>query len=91
MVTHPLVFDGKLLALNIKANHGAVRVAILEEDKNPIQGYTIDDFDTIDGINDVRIQANWRGNTDVNPLSGQHIRLLFELYNAKIYAMQFVH
>lgn len=86
----PVHFRWRAIGLNVNVSHGTVRVAILDEDENPIPGYTIGEFDTIDGVDALRVQASWGGNTDLNPLSGQPVRLRFELDNAKIYAMQFV-
>lgn len=102
VITRPFVFQGNKLVLNVAAK-GSVKVAILNlpgmeitgynvgltnRPKRPVTGFGIDDCDPITG-DSVRYVITWKGNADVGNLSGQVVRLRFEMQDAKLYAFGF--
>jgi len=86
--TRLLVFTGKYLELNVKADNGSVRVGILDKDGNWIPGFGL--YESFPLTEDsVRARVQWVGGSNVENLAGQPVRLVFELQNAKLYALQF--
>lgn len=85
--THPIVFGGKHLLLNV-ASKGSVRVALLDDSGKPLQGFSLDDCDPI-RVASVRRVVTWKGRSDVAAHSGKPVRVQFELAGAKLYAFQF--
>ena len=85
--TSPVVtFDGKRLELNMD---GSALVGILSENDEPIEGYKIEQCDTIRG-NSVKKAVTWQGNSDVSKLTGKLVKLQFVIQSMKIFAFQFV-
>jgi hypothetical protein len=90
IVTKPLKFEGSRLKLNINTGAaGYARVGILDEDGEPIEGYSVDDCVWINA-NTLEQTVEWleRG-ADLSALSGRVIRLRFDMRGAKLFAMQF--
>jgi len=89
LLTHPLIFDGVRLELNLAAAAtGSCRVEIRDADGKPIPGFGLDDCDIIRG-NAVAWTVTWKGKHDVMALAGSPIQLVIELTNADLYALQF--
>ena len=87
--THPVVFAGDRLELNIDSATGLTRVEIQDVDGDPIEGFTLDDCDPI-RIDDVATVVTWRGgDANVSSLAGQNVYLRFELQSSDLYAFQF--
>jgi hypothetical protein len=89
VITKPLVFEGDQLQLNIAAS-GAARVALLDQTGKPFEGFSLDDCVPI-RADDVRKTVSWKNGAEVGELAGKPVRVNFELRDAKLYAMQFVH
>ena len=90
--TPPLCFDGETLFLNIETSAiGLARVEIQDERETPLAGYTLDECDRLHTANSIGQVVTWRdGISDVSKLSGQAVRLRFELqFGAKLYAFRF--
>lgn len=90
IVTRPFTFTGERLVLNIDTGGlGYAQVGFLDEQGRPIPGYGVDDGVFING-NFVAHAAEWidRG-TDVSPLAGRVVRLVFRLRGTSLYALQF--
>lgn len=88
-VTRPMVFDGKDLVLNFSTSAaGSIRIEILDESANPIEGFKLDDAPEIFGDALERV-APWKDGKDLASLSGTPIRLRFVLKDADIYALRF--
>lgn len=96
LTTEPLAFDGTKLTLNVSTSaRGGVRVGIVDADGNAVAGYSLEDCPWIygdfldrevewkrgDGVDDVT--------TDVSPLAGKPVRLVFELKDADLYSLKF--
>jgi len=89
LTTPLLVFDGDRLELNVDASAvGDVRVEILDEDAQPLPGFSLAEADMIHG-NHLRKVVTWGGSEDVSALRGRPIRLHFVMRAAKLYAFQF--
>lgn len=89
LLTKPLRFSGKELALNVATSAaGSVWVEVQDAAGLPIPGYARQDCDEIIG-DDIARAVSWKGATDLTALSGKSIRLRFILKDADLYAIQF--
>lgn len=91
VVTKPLVFDGDRLQLNIDTDAtGYAQVGFLDENGQPIEGFSVDDSVYING-DFIRGDVEWLGRgKDVSALAGKKVQLVFRMRGSKLYAMQFV-
>lgn len=96
LTTRPLCFTGKTLTLNYSSSaRGGVRVGIVDAAGEPVEGYSLDDCPWIYGDSVERVVEWKRGEgvddvtTDVSPLAGKPVRLVFELKDADLYSFQF--
>jgi hypothetical protein len=90
LTTPPITFSGSHLELNLDTSAGGVaRVEILDEQGQPIPGFTLLDAEELNG-NSVRMRVSWRNSQDVSKLAGKSIKLRFELRSCKLYAFQFL-
>ncbi len=89
MRTHPLVFEGSTLTLNVSTSAvGGVRVEIQDPAGKPIPGYTLGDAIEIWGDELERVVA-WKAGPDVSKLAGKPVRLRFVMKDADLYAIRF--
>jgi hypothetical protein len=72
------------LIVNADASRGRVRVALLEADGRPLQGFTLDDAVPIER-DETRAVARWRGHAPVP--TDRPLRVLVELTSARIYSL----
>jgi hypothetical protein len=88
--TRPLKFQGSRLKLNIDTGAvGYAQVGFLDEKGNPIPGYSADECVYING-DFIDTPVEWRkGGTDVSPLQGRTVQVVFRMRGTKLYAMQF--
>jgi hypothetical protein len=100
LVTHPLVFAGSHLQVDLDASiplqkPGArrrfdeceVRVAVEDQSGGAIEGFTIDRCAPL--LQSGAQRVAWEGG-DVSTLAGKPVRLRFEMRNAALYSVQFV-
>ena len=86
IVTRPLDFEGKRLHVNATvAGGGEIRVAVLDEKRKPIAGYSVGGCKAITG-DGIDRPVSWTGKTDLAGLQNSKVRLRFELRNAKLYS-----
>lgn len=86
IVTRPLAFRGKSLFVNADvAEGGWVKAAVLTRDSQPMGGYTLDDADPLTK-NTTKGQVSWKSKKQLNPPDGDHLRIVFQLKNAKLYS-----
>ena len=85
-VTKPLTFTGTDLAINYATSAaGGVRVALLDLNGRPIEGYTSPEL-----IGDeVHRVISWEGAPDLSSLEGTPIRLRFQMMDGDLYSIQF--
>ncbi len=89
-LTPVLSFKGDELALNVNTSAvGQVQVEILDEDKKPIPGYTLEDCDQIYTANEINRVVQWNSKSTVSKLAGKPIRLRFVMRDADLYAFRF--
>ena len=88
--TRQLRFQGKRLKLNIDTGAtGYAQVGFLDERGNPIPGYSTDECIYING-DYLEKPVEWlRKGTDVSPLAGRTVQMIFRMRGTKLYAMQF--
>lgn len=91
VVTKPLVFDGSKLTLNIDTDAtGYAQVGFLDENGNPIDGFSVDDCVYING-DFISKEVEWmKKGKDVSELEGKIVQVVFRIRGSKLYAMQFV-
>jgi len=90
VVTKPLVFNGDRLQLNIDTDAvGYAQVGFLDENGEPIDGFTVDDGLYING-DFIAGEVEWLNGADVSALAGKTVQIVLRMRGAKLYAMQFV-
>lgn len=82
LTTKPLRFKGDQLVINASAPNGSIRIEILDEKGQPIDGYA--GRFTGDAL---RHQVNWQGAKDLSALIGRTVRLRFHLHHADLYSI----
>ena len=89
IITPPLIFEGNVLLLNVNVRLGGeVRVALLDENGQPIAQRGLDDCIAIHGDH-VNTMVMWKSSGDVAKRVGVPTRLQIRLENAGLYAFQF--
>lgn len=84
--TKPIVFDGKSLTVNAKANfYGSVVVEILDEQGQPVENYTAKDCIPM-SLDSVSGAIAWKERSNLAELAGRPVKLRFQLKNARLYA-----
>ncbi len=91
LTTRPLTFEGNRLVLNIDTEAaGYTQVGFLDEDGNPIPGYSVDDSIYING-DFIETEVEWIDKGfDLSALKGKTVQIVFRMRGSKLYAMQFV-
>ena len=88
-VTKPLTFTGNTLEMNYStAGAGEIRVEIQDTKGQPIDGYTLEDCDTIKG-DAIDGHVKWKDRANIGKLAGQSIRLRFVMNEADIFSLKF--
>ena len=86
--TKPLVFTGKELSLNVATSAaGFVRVEVLDEEGNVVDGFSAEDCDMIYGDSLDR-RVSWKGTCDMSALQGKPIKLRFLMKEADVYSLK---
>jgi hypothetical protein len=89
MITKPLTFSGNRLTINFSTSAaGGLRVELQTGEGKPIDGFTLDDCPEIIG-DQIDHMVSWKSGSDIGKLSGQPVRLRFELKDADLYSLQF--
>jgi len=90
IVTHPIIFSGNRLQLNINCGAmGEAWVEILDNSGNPLPGFRMEDCVSVDR-NGVDQEVWWKDGPDVSALSGKTIRLRIRMRSSKLFALKFV-
>jgi hypothetical protein len=89
LITHPLLFDGNQLILNVSTSAaGSVRCGVLDKNQAPIKGYGLSACDEIFG-DDIERVVSWGGKSDLRQLAGTPIRLRFQMSDSDLYSIRF--
>ena len=84
-----ITFAGSRLELNVDPGAGgSVRVELLDENEQPIKGYTRDEATAL-FANSVALPVTWGSNAGVASLAGKPIKIRFLMRDCKLYAFQF--
>jgi pimeloyl-ACP methyl ester carboxylesterase len=90
LLTKPLVFSGKELAINFATSAGGgIRVELQDVDRKPYPGFSLGDCQEQIG-NEIERVVTWGNNSDVSALAGKVVRVRFQLKDADLYAIRFV-
>jgi hypothetical protein len=87
ITTKPFVLEGNTLQVNVDAQKGRFYAEVLDADGKTIPGFSADDAEIFEGIDQLRLQPKWNSK-NLSSLKGKTIRLKFYLHNAKLYAFQ---
>jgi thioredoxin-like negative regulator of GroEL len=89
LLTRPLVFTGQQLEINFATSAaGSLRIELQDHSGKPIEGFALTDCPEIFGDSVARV-VKWNGGADLSALTGNPVRLLFELKDADLYSFQF--
>ncbi len=89
MTTKPLTFSGSKLEINYATSAaGQIKIAILNADGSPIEGFGMDKCEEIFGDQIARI-VSWKDDPDLKSLNGKPIRLKIEMRDADLYSFRF--
>lgn len=88
LVTEKLTFDGKYLFVNADVHNkkGVLAVEVLDENGNPIPGYTKKECVAWKKVNSTKQAVIWKDAKDLSALSGKTIRLKFYVTNGDLYS-----
>ncbi|MBK95254.1 MAG: hypothetical protein CMJ79_05995 [Planctomycetaceae bacterium] len=87
-ITRPLVFDGNKLSVNYATSAaGSLTIELLDTDKKPIEGFTINDSIELIG-NSLDQIVPWDADK-LKALAGTPVRIRFVLKDADLYSFQF--
>ena len=87
VTTVPIQFRGSHLEINADAHWGEIRVELLDEGGDAIEGFGRFDCEPVIG-DSVRHRVNWAGG-DLSRLEGTTAKLRFHLRCSRLYAFQF--
>ncbi len=90
MVTKPFKLEGDTLQVNVDAGAGYVKVEFLDTAGEPIPGFAGDAAETYRGHDKLRLEPQWKGQSDLSSLEGQAVRLRFTIKNAKLFSFRCV-
>jgi hypothetical protein len=86
LVTRPLTFAGKSLFVNVEvAERGWIKAAVLSRDSEPVAGYAMDDAVALTK-GTTRGRMAWKTKPNLDPPGDDHVRIVFQLENAKLYS-----
>ncbi len=89
LLTRPLRFEGTRLEINYSTSAGgSIRIEIQDQAGRPLPGYTLEDAREIIG-DQIEGLAEWKGSSDLTPLTGKIIRLRIRPKDADLYALRF--
>jgi len=88
ITTKAFILQGDTLQVNADAGKGVCYVEVLDAGGYPIPGFTAAEARPMNGMDDLRLDAEWKSNKKLSILKGSTIRLKFYLRNASLYAFQ---
>lgn len=88
--TKPFVLRQGAMAMNARAQYGAIRFQLTDVKSKPIEGFTFEDCDDIRGDNGVSLPLTWQGQSP-EALVGKPLRLEVEFRQANVFAVEMDH
>lgn len=90
LLTQPLRFTGRALAINCSTSGGGgVRVEIQDVAGKPYTGFAAADCEEFVG-DEIQRTVRWKRGADVSSLAGQTVRLRFIMRDADLFSLQFL-
>lgn len=89
LLSHPLIFSGKHLHLNLSTSAvGLVQVEVQDVAGKPLPGFTLDDCPMVygDGID---LTVKWKNGRNLSSLAGKPVRLRFVMKECDLFSFQF--
>jgi hypothetical protein len=91
VITRQFAFEGDTLAVNADVEGGYLRVEVLDPNFQPYPGFSAQECDPIRGPStQIWHTITWQGNRDLRALWNKPVRLVFHLYQSRLYAFEFV-
>ncbi|MCH1502361.1 MAG: hypothetical protein L7V86_02145, partial [Verrucomicrobiales bacterium] len=91
LITKPLIFIGDNLTVNYDSqlgNAGSIRVEILDAQRHPIPGFTIQESTPL-STDEIDATVTWKGGSDLSALAGTPIHLRFVLHHTDLFSFRF--
>jgi len=86
LTTRPVVFSsGSRLFVNVDTTEGELRVAVLDDDSNPIEGLTFDVCRPVSEESTIW-EIRWADGKNLQALCNQPVRFCFHMTNGSLYA-----
>ena len=85
ILTRKIRFDSNYLFVNTDSEKGSLRVEILDETGNVLNGFSRQDCISI-AANKTKQMVSWKQNNSLAGLAGKTVRFRFILQNAKLYS-----
>ena len=79
LLTPALIFEGIRMTLNVNADNGKIFVQVMDQDGEPIPGFTFSDFDPIT-IDSIEAPVRWA--RPLADLEGLPVRLEFQMHQS---------
>ncbi len=92
VITRQFVFEGDALRINADCCGGHIRVEILAPDFKPYEGFSATACAPVcsDDPEQIWHRVRWCGKADLRSLWNEPVRLVFHLYQASLFAFQFL-
>lgn len=84
LVTEPVTFEGEYLFVNTTAK--GLSVEVLDQDGNPLAGFTQKDCKVLKKVNSTKVQVTWKTKSSLKELTNTPVRFKFYLTNGDLYA-----
>lgn len=89
VLTKPIKFEGDSLEINYSTSAaGEIQIELLDENNNPLDGFSKDECEDIFGDEIFRI-VRWNDNSDLSSLKGKVIKMKFYLKDADVYSFKY--
>jgi len=91
LITKPLIFIGDNLTVNYDSqlgNAGSIRVEILDAQRHPIPGFTIQESTPL-STDEIDATVTWKSGSDLSALAGTPIHLRFVLHHTDLFSFRF--
>ncbi len=88
LLTETVTFDGNYLFVNanVSSKKGQLFVEILDENGQPIPGYTRKDCIVMKNVDKTKFMVTWKNKKDLSTLRGNKVRFRFYLREGQLYA-----
>lgn len=88
VLTRPLQWEGKALAVNCAVRKGgSLKAELQDAGGNPISGFGMADSDAFSG-DDTDAILTWKGKADLSSLTGKAVTVKFSLKDGDLYSLQ---